>query len=498
MLFFITFCLTVFSQLVCLADSEADQPEVAEKSQPASEPEKQPAKRLFGKSETISYRDKVVVIKVGKEDLIYEQRYKFIRRSLRKAEEDGAAAVVFDINTPGGLAWETTEFMMQDLAKTKLKTIAYVNPSAVSAGAMICMGCDVIYMAPASAIGAAAVVSSRGEMGDTERAKAESYLIAAVEGVAEAKGHNPELARAMMKVEYIYEEGSIFVDSDELLTLNAQQAVREVDGKPLLAAGIIDSLDEVIATEGLADKEVVDAAPEGMVKIALWISGISGLLIMIGLGAAYLEMKTPGFGIGGAISLFAFGLFFFGNNLAGNLAGYGALTVFVIGIILIIFELFIAPGLIIPGLVGGCMVLGSIFYAMIDDVSLEDFKGRDKDAAMDFSPFESAIFQLSIGVIGSLVILALLMRFLPQMPLFNRMVMDGKLGKGDGTDDRVERSKRIGMVGVASTDLRPAGKAVFDGETLDVTAKEVFVAEGTSVTITAESGMGLEVEISKD
>ena len=114
--------------------ADSAKPEELEKSgrevepKPEAEPERKAEKRVFGKSTEASYAGKVVVIKVGMDELSSMPRYKFIRRTVKRAEKEGAAAIVFDLNTPGGFAWETSEFLMQDLARAKTKTIAYVNP----------------------------------------------------------------------------------------------------------------------------------------------------------------------------------------------------------------------------------------------------------------------------------------------------------------------------------------------------------------------------------
>lgn len=451
-------------------------------------------KRVFGKSSEDSYAGKVVVIKVGMEELSSVPRYKFIRRTVRRADDEGAMAIIFDLNTPGGFAWETSEFLMQDLAKIKTRTISYVNPNAVSAGAIVALGTDVIYMAPASAIGAAGVVTQGQEMGKMERAKAESYLVAAVRGVAKKKGHDPDLASAMMKMEFVYEKGDIYVDEENLLTLNAEQATMEFEGQPLLAKSIAYDLDDVLEKEQLGERMIVVAEPSGMEKFAFLAAGFSGILILVGIGGAYLEMKTPGFGIGGAISLVAFSLFFFGNYAAGNMAGYGLMLLFVLGVILIAVELFIFPGVLVPGVLGAVLIMGTLFMAMVDDFAFDDngVRGWDSDQAWDF--IMRPAINLAIGLLGSVALSLLMMRYLPDVPLFNKMVMKGSLDSGNSSNITESEGTRVGLQGSAITDLRPVGKGDFDGKVLEITAANGFVPSGTEVKITSEDGLRLLVE----
>ena len=122
-----------------------------------------------------TFRDRVVVIPVGEDSLTSKQSFGFMNRILKRAQEEQARAVVFDLNTPGGLAWETSEMMMKSIQPLTIPTYAYVNPRAMSAGALISAACDKIYMAPVSSIGAAGIITSSGEeMDPVMRKKAES------------------------------------------------------------------------------------------------------------------------------------------------------------------------------------------------------------------------------------------------------------------------------------------------------------------------------------
>ena len=155
--------------------------------------EAEPNKRVFGKSEEVSYAGKVVVIKVGEKDLVNKHAFKFWRRTLERVNDEGAKAVVFDLHTPGGLAMDTAELIMVDMQKIKVPSYAFVNQKALSAGALVSAGTDAIYMHPVSAIGAAALVSSQGEIPEVMRSKLESAFNAFVRAVAKKKGHNPDV-----------------------------------------------------------------------------------------------------------------------------------------------------------------------------------------------------------------------------------------------------------------------------------------------------------------
>jgi len=455
-----------------------------------------PNQRVFGKSDEESFTGKVVVIKVGEKDLMNKHAFKFWRRVLKRVNDEKARAVVFDLDTPGGLAMETADLIMVQMQKLEVPSYAFVNQKALSAGALVASGTDAIYMHPVSSIGAAALVSGGGgEIPDIRRKKIESAFDAFVRSVSKSKGRNPDVIRAMMFEDKYFDFGEVQVEQGELLTLTAEEAVQEFEGKPLLAKGIVKSIDELLVLEGLGDVEVIEAKPSGMEKFAYLATGFSAILILIGIGGAYLEMKTPGFGLGGGISLLAFALFFFGNYAAGNMAGYGLMTLFIIGVILVAIEVFVMPGMLVPGFVGAAMIIGSLFFAMVDDFAFEDNRVRGWDSSNSLDFISAPALALSVGLLGAVALILMLMRYLPSAPIFNRLVMSQELVQGTGHGDAIAASVHEGRVGITSTDLRPAGKGVFDGETLDITAANGFIKSGESVEIVSEDGMRILVEV---
>lgn len=454
-----------------------------------------PNQRVFGKSDETSFAGKVVVIKVGEKDLVNKQAFKFWRRALKRANAEGAKAVVFDLNTPGGLAFDTARLMMNDMQDITMPSYAFVNREASSAGALIAAATDEIYMYPGSTIGSAELVAGGGgEIPDGMKRKLNSFFDATVRSIVRRKGRNPDVIRAMMFEDEFFDFGDVQVEQGKLLNLTETEAISIFEGKPLLAKGLAKNIEEILANEGLEGVEVVEAVPSGMEKFAYTIAGLSGVLILIGIGGAYLEMKTPGFGLGGGISLLAFGVFFFGNYAAGNMAGYGLMALFLLGVILVIVELFLLPGLLVPGIIGGILILVSLFVAMIDELAYEDrqLEGWSSDGI--FELIDGPAMNLAIGLFGSAALAMLMMRYLPSIPLFNRLVMSKELESGDSLTEAGGDSPRIGLTGEAMTDLRPAGKGMFDGEVLDVTAANGFISEGARIKVQSEDGLRVMVE----
>jgi len=455
----------------------------------------------FGQTRQESYGGKVVIIKIGEEDLASKAQFEFMKRCLVKAGEDKAEAVVFDINTPGGYAWYTAQLMMQELQRFEnIKTISYVNPAAVSAGSLIAIATDDIYMAPASTIGAAAVVSGTGgDIGETMQKKVNATMISIARNVAELKGHNPDIAEAFIDYEKeVVIAGAVVSKSGDLLSLNATTATEMLGGKPVLAKGIAKDLDEVLTLEGLDKDNTVKAEPLGMEAVARWVQAISGFLILLGIAGAYMEMQTPGFGVPGFVSLAAFTLFFFGNNLAGKLAGYELVVVFVIGVALIVVELFVAPGTLVFGLAGAALMLGSLMFAMVDKLDVEAIRKGAELAPSSIDVVSGPALTLALGLAGAALLIALAMVYLPKSKAMRWMVLEEAVAGGTPgigvAQPGGDKESLVGRSGVTISDLRPVGRARFADDVLEVTAGSEFITEGKSVRVIEHEGSRVLVE----
>jgi len=173
------------------------------------------------------------------------------------------------------------------------------------------------------------------------------------------------------------------------------------------------------------------------------------------------------------------------------------MLIFVLGVVLVAVELFVLPGMMIPGVIGGVLILGTLFLAMVDGFAFEDNDalGWDAEGALDF--ISRPALNLSIGLLGATLLMMLMMRYLPNVPLFNRMVMGAALAKGDAArEDSISggAGEHIGVRGVTTTDLRPAGKGNFNGKILDVTAASGFIGADKQVVVVSEDGLRILVE----
>ena len=477
------------------------------------------------KTKEASYAGKIVVVKVGKRDLVNSKRFDYMARVLAKADHEKASAIILDLNTPGGLAWQTGELMMRSLAKVEVPTYAYVNPSAVSAGALIALAADKVYMSPVSAIGAAAVVTPFGDLGKDVEKKITSILVPLCRSVARSNGHDPIYATKFMVpeidgvpiVDIDSEDGPIEVEkrddgtfelkmkdneeSGTLLSLAAQEAVEPWNGAKPLAVGMATSLEDLIAKEGL-EGEVIEAQPLGFELLAQWVTRFSALLLLGAFLAAQVELRMPGFGLFGFLSLGLFGLFFFGHYAAGKLVGFEMVALFVIGIALIIAEFVFFPGTLIAGLSGFVCVLVALIYTMADNKVLPS--GELSPWQLDYGSVGGALWNLTLALGGTMAVGLLMARFLPESRLFQRLVLqeasapsgasiDHDLHGEEGTQEDNGTISLVGLEGETLTALRPAGTAMIADEARDVVADGEFIEQGKRVKVVRVEGSRIEV-----
>jgi membrane-bound serine protease (ClpP class) len=313
---------------------------------------------------------------------------------------------------------------------------------------------------------------------------------------ASAKGHNGAVVEAMidkdvgLKIgdEEICRKGSI-------LTLDQNQATKEYNGKPLLAKAIVKNLAELRQREGFKG-EVITAEPRGFEKIALLIAQYASILILIGLAAGYIEMQHPGLMIPGVIAAVAFGLFFFGHFVAGSLAGYETVVVFVIGLLLLVVEFFFFPGHIIPGLLGLIMVLGALLYTMADWGSAAPPRGDG--LPINFANYVVPMRNMGIAFIGAIAIVMVAMRFLPNVGPFRQLVLHAHVGGAQASIEGQAQSRvtkiKIGDTGNTYSDLRPYGNVNIQGEHLEAVVEGDYLPPQTPVRVVSISGGKVVVE----
>lgn len=435
---------------------------------------------------------KVFVLPV-RDDIMPPMVY-LVRRGVKEAMDAKADLLVLDMETNGGRV-DSTEKIIEILGQFKGQTATYVNRNAYSAGAFIAVATQKIYMAPESVIGAAApIMLSPGGTGveampETMEIKATSAISAKVRAYAQKNGHNPEVVEAMIdKQKELTIDGKVINPKGRILTLTNQEAERQYGdpAKPLLSAGTVADLETLVAKLGFEAAERQTVKPTGAERLATWINALNWLWLMIGVAGIYIEFKTPGFGLPGIVGICAFALYFLGSYIAG-LSGLEWPALFVLGLLLVALELFVFPGTVLLGLAGALLMVLTIIMAMVDI-----YPGMPRVPSLP--QLSLPMRDLGISIVGSIVLLLVLARFLPKSSLYGRLVTQSVSGVSSVTEQAREQQTEVGLEGVALSVLRPGGKAQFGDRILDVITQGDMVAKGTRVRILAHSGREAIVE----
>ncbi len=434
---------------------------------------------------------KVYVLPI-REDIMPPLVY-VVRRGVKEAMEAKADVLVLDMETNGGRV-DVTEEIIGIIGKFPGQTVTFVNKKAFSAGAFISFATQKIYMAPQSVIGAAAPVmaSPTGgaqEIGGTMEVKASSAISALVRANAEKNGHNPAVADAMVKkTSELKLDDKVINEKGQILTLTDQEAAREYGkpGKPLLSAGTVENIEALLQKLNLETAQLKRIEPSGMEKLASWINTIAPVLLIIGIAGIYIEFKTPGFGLPGIIGICAFAIYFFGGYVAG-LTGLEWVAVFIVGIALVVLELFFFPGTLVLGLAGFGLILASLVMAMVDI-----YPGAPSLPTLP--QLTVPLNDLALAAVGAVVAILILSRVLPRTSIYPALVSQGASGVQTEAAIATTQQQHIGMVGVAISTLRPGGKAQFGDELLDVVTEGDLIEPGRKVRVVGSSGHEAVVE----
>ncbi len=418
---------------------------------------------------TVPAQSSKVVLRVPVEGMIDMGLAPFMRRAVKEAEDMRADAIFVDINTLGGRLDAMIE-IRDALVDASILTISYVNPRAISAGALIAMACDSLYMAPGGTIGAATPVSGQGEKASE---KVVSYGRSEFRSTAESKGRPADVAAAMVDEE-IEIEG--IIEAGKLLTLSATDAV-----KVGFAQAVMESRTEILRRNGLEGAEVRSVSPNWAENFIRFLNNpvVSGLLMAIIFFGIIAEVQTAGWGVPGTAALIALSLFLGGRYVVG-LVGFEELMLLSLGFVLILIEAFAIPGFGIVGTLGILSMLAALVLALL---------GR-APSARDVSV---ATTMLGTSLIAAIVGAIILFRFVERSPMWARIKLADTQSAQMGWVASSVESDLVGRHGVAATDLRPAGAATFDGRRYDVVSEAEYIDRGETVEVLKHEGYRIVV-----
>ncbi len=395
----------------------------------------------------------------------------YVRRVVNAAEDADAKAIIFKINTFGGRVDAATQ-IKDAIIGTDILTIAFINNRAVSAGALISLSCNKICMIKGGVIGAATVVDQGGQKLSE---KYQAYMRSEMRSTAEKNGRRTDIAEGMVDERVIIPG---LVDSTQLVSLTSEEAL-----KYGISDFMVIDIDDVLAKFNLTDAKVVEEKSnwaEGFVKF-LNNPIVSSLLIMIGFFGLLAEIKSPGWGIPGTAGLIALALFF-GSSYILELASIVEILLFIVGVILLLLEIFVIPGFGIAGISGIILIIVSLFLSLVG-----------KNPFLDFHAVSMALIQLSSALIMAIFLLLVVAKFLPQTNAFKKFILSDEEKANLGWVSIVSNKALIGKEGIAATPLRPSGTAEINDKKVDVVTESEFIERGKKIVVIAVEGMRVVV-----
>lgn len=399
----------------------------------------------------------------------------YISRVISEAEKENADAIIFKINTFGGRVDAATQ-IKDAILSSKIKTVAFINNRAISAGALIALSCNKIIMVPGSSIGAATVVDQAGQkVGE----KYQSYMRSEMRSTAERNGRPTKIAEGMVD-ERVVIPG--LVDSTQLVTLTFEEAL-----KYKIADTVLTTFDQALEYLNLKNAKIVQSSSNWAEDVVKFLNNgiVSSILIMIGFFGLMAEIKSPGWGVAGTTGLIALALFF-GSSYILQLASVLEILMFVIGLGLLLAEIFIIPGFGIAGISGIILIFASIFLSLLGSKPF-----------IDMEAVSLAIIQISGAILFALIGIFVLAKYLPKSRAFNRLVLSQSEKVDEGFVSYPSEKDLLGKEGIAYTTLRPGGTAEIDGKRVDVVAESEYINQGTKIKVLRVEGIKVVVTAQK-
>lgn len=428
----------------------------------------------------------VYLCKVDK--MIAAPLWRSVKKSFDQADSLNADYILIHMNTYGGQV-DIADSIRTLILNYHIPVLVYIDNQAISAGALISVAADSIYMRPGGSIGAATVVDQTGQkMPD----KYQSFMRGMMRATAEAHGkkpevkdgdttwvwhRDPEIAQAMVDPSVVIEG---IVDTGQVLTLTTLEAI-----KYGFCEGEASSIDEALANAGIEEYTLRELKLTSVDKIIMFLVHpvVSGILIMLIIGGLYFELQSPGIGFPLAASITAALLYFAPLYLEG-MAENWHLVVFIIGIILVMVEIFALPGFGVTGVLGIIGIVTGLVFVMIDKIVFRFGSTGDgiKEVITAFSI-------VSISMLSSFLLSLWLSRklFSPNR-LFGSLALETSENRSEGyvSFDTEKQRSLIGRRGTAHTVLRPSGKVIIGDDVYPAVAETGFITRGAAIVVRRE------------
>ena len=391
-----------------------------------------------------------------------------LQEGLKQADKAKADYIVLYLNTYGG-AVDDADKMRTAVLNCKVPVFAFVDNNAASAGALIAISCDSIYMAPGANIGAATVV---GQDGAPAPEKYQSYMRSILRSTAEQNKRDPKIAEAM-------NDSRAYIpgvnDSGKVLTFTTSEAI-----KNNYCEGEAKTVEEVLKLAHVENYEIQTYEVSSIGSVIDWLINpvISGFLIMIIIAGIYYEFQTPGTIFPIAASMVAALLYFAPHYLQG-LAENWEIIIFFLGLILLALEIFVIPGFGVAGVLGILFIVIGLTLSLIKSVPTN----------FPVNLPEGNSFVTALGIVLASTVLSIGLSFwlfgrFMRSSMFSKVSVQSIISKEEGFIG-VDMSAKslIGKEGTAFTVLRPSGKVEIEGNVYDATAESGFIEQGEKIVV---------------
>ena len=400
---------------------------------------------------------------------------RYTKLLLDEGEKDDYDIIIIEMDTYGGAVNDADDIRTRILDYKK-PIYVWINKDAASAGALISIACDSIYMSSGASIGAATVVTGDGEQAPD---KYQSYMRSIMRSTAEAKGRDPKIAEGMvdedLQVDSVSQEGKV-------ITFSTSEAIQYG-----FCDAELNSVEEILKRQNINEYEISNfqlSSSENIISLFL-NPFVSGILLLLIFGGLYFELQTPGVGFPIIASITALLLYLIPYYLNGVAENWEIVLLF-LGIILIAVEVFVIPGFGVFGILGLFTSIGSLILIMLNN------------DLFDFTFVVSGdIVSASLAVLSSIFLLGILILFggikLTDTDAFKKIALeetqDSKLGyvSNKYSDDY------IGKKGKAFTVLRPSGKVIIDEKLCDATSYDGFIEKNSKIKVVGNEGSALKV-----
>ncbi len=372
----------------------------------------------------------------------------FIERTIKAAEEDNAAAIIFDIDTFGGRVDAATQIKDAILASEVL-TVAFINRRAISAGALISLSCEKIYMTGGGTIGAATAVDMQGQKASE---KVISYMREEMASTAEKRDRNTDIATGMVDEELSFTHLVIDGDSVEvtdlegrkegkLITLTTEKALKYkmIDGEN-------ETFEEVLSELGVSNASIRSSKENWSENFVRFLTHpvVASLLTTFGFLGILFELQSPGWGIPGTFGAVCLALSL-GASYIAHLATMTDLLIIFVGVVLLLVEMLLIPGFGVAGVSGIGIILWGLYELLLPDVPV----GQEIHSM--------ALTGLTIGIVGGIIGLVLLFKLMTKTEFWQKLTSPAVQEKNEGYNSSIGLENLVGQQGVADTDLRPSG-----------------------------------------